>query len=216
MKLSFSTSRKRAPVAVSARGILYGIVALFVVFAVYHLNNQLVAAPVLVAPSFVSSSSSSSHSPDALQAIQDLHAALSKDRLDPIAHQFSKPYRLNLPFPHIVIDGIFPESFLRLVQQELTEPNAKTGCVEGSSVCFRVESQQKKSTICEEEKMGMYTRMLFEKMKGSSFVQFLEELTGIDHLIPDPHYRGSGIHVTAPGGTFGGALCACESPFVRV
>lgn len=32
------------------------------------------------------------------------------------------------------------------------------------------------------------------------FVKFLEKLTGIENLIADPHYRGSGIHQTLPGG----------------
>ena len=48
--------------------------------------------------------------------------------------------------------------------------------------------------------MGPYTRMLFAFMKSSSFILFLEELTGIKGILPDPHYRGSGLHITAPGG----------------
>ena len=37
-------------------------------------------------------------------------------------------------------------------------------------------------------------------MKSSTFVSFLEKLTGIQDIIPDPHYRGSGVHQTLPGG----------------
>ena len=32
------------------------------------------------------------------------------------------------------------------------------------------------------------------------FVDFLERLTGIDALIPDPHYFGGGLHQIRPGG----------------
>ena len=37
-------------------------------------------------------------------------------------------------------------------------------------------------------------------MKTSTFVTFLQDLSGINNLIPDPHYRGAGIHVTGQGG----------------
>ena len=32
------------------------------------------------------------------------------------------------------------------------------------------------------------------------FIHFLETLTGIDGLIPDPHYHGGGLHQILPGG----------------
>lgn len=37
-------------------------------------------------------------------------------------------------------------------------------------------------------------------MKSSRFVNFLQELTGIPDIVPDPHYPGAGIHLTLPGG----------------
>mmetsp|Transcript_7940 Transcript_7940/g.36165 ORF Transcript_7940/g.36165 Transcript_7940/m.36165 type:complete len:185 (-) Transcript_7940:162-716(-) len=48
--------------------------------------------------------------------------------------------------------------------------------------------------------MGPNTRLVFSLLKSSMFVAFLERLTGIDDIIPDPHYRGSGLHQTEPGG----------------
>lgn len=195
---------KSALLTNSSKGFLSGIFTSFVFYVLVrsYLAAQREAAPVLAAPSiqYVSSSSSGSQHDDTLQAIQDLHVALSKERLQKIAYDYSSVYRKNLPFPHVAIDGIFPESFLKLVLQELAEPG-KDGCIDQSSSCFKAASQQMKSSIDEEEKMGMFTRMLFDKMKGSTFVQFLEELSGIDNIIADPHYRGSGLHFTAPGGT---------------
>lgn len=43
----------------------------------------------------------------------------------------------------------------------------------------------------------MYCRTLFSFLKSSTFIQFLDNLTGIKDLIPDPHYR---IHQTLSGG----------------
>lgn len=35
---------------------------------------------------------------------------------------------------------------------------------------------------------------------SSTFVDFLEELTGIGGLVPDPHFEGAGSHCTVQGG----------------
>jgi hypothetical protein len=37
-------------------------------------------------------------------------------------------------------------------------------------------------------------------MNSGPFLTFLEELTGIEGLIPDPHYLGGGLHQLVPGG----------------
>merc|ERR1719204_1426784 len=37
-------------------------------------------------------------------------------------------------------------------------------------------------------------------MKSNLWLEFLEELTGINGLVPDPAYRGSGCHQTVKGG----------------
>lgn len=43
-------------------------------------------------------------------------------------------------------------------------------------------------------------RLLFELNSGP-FISWLEKLTGIANIIPDPHYYGGGLHMTLPGGT---------------
>jgi len=48
--------------------------------------------------------------------------------------------------------------------------------------------------------MGPQTRQTFAFLKSSIFVQFLEHLTDVTGILPDPNYRGSGVHMTAPGG----------------
>ena len=37
-------------------------------------------------------------------------------------------------------------------------------------------------------------------MKTSSFVAFLELLSGVEALLPDPHLTGAGLHFTSTGG----------------
>ena len=62
------------------------------------------------------------------------------------------------------------------------------------------ENESRKSAVVDESVMGPYTRLVFGFLKTSLFVEFLERLSGIDDIIPDPHYRGSGLHQTGPGG----------------
>ena len=51
--------------------------------------------------------------------------------------------------------------------------------------------------------MGLQTREVFAFFKSSLWVRFLENLTNVKGILPDPHYRGSGVHMTAPGGMLG-------------
>lgn len=43
-------------------------------------------------------------------------------------------------------------------------------------------------------------RWLLAELNGMAFLDFLEALSGIKGLIPDPHFRGAGLHLTLRGG----------------
>jgi hypothetical protein len=60
--------------------------------------------------------------------------------------------------------------------------------------------QYRKSGIDSEANMGPATRAAFAFLKSSLWVNFLETLSGIKDIIPDPHYRGSGVHLIGRGG----------------
>src|SRR6185437_550489 len=40
----------------------------------------------------------------------------------------------------------------------------------------------------------------FAELNSATFLQFLERLTGVDALIPDPYFFGGGLHQIEPGG----------------
>ena len=48
--------------------------------------------------------------------------------------------------------------------------------------------------------MGEKTRLLLYQLNSSIFVNFLEKLTGIKGIIPDPHFVGGGLHQIEKGG----------------
>ena len=61
-------------------------------------------------------------------------------------------------------------------------------------------AQEKLKSQFVTERLQAYTRRLLYALNSRPFLMFLEELTGIDGLIPDPYFTGGGIHVVANGG----------------
>lgn len=132
--------------------------------------------------------------------VEELYRSVSHARLANIARTHREHYKTASPFPHIAIDNLFPDSILQKVIKEHPESSlGGNGCLKGQT-CFHEATQNKKSGIDKEEQMGTYTRILFSFLKSSIFTKFLADISGIKDIIPDPHFRGSGLHFTAPGG----------------
>jgi hypothetical protein len=97
------------------------------------------------------------------------------------------------PFPHVVLDDFLPEPVLDRILGEFPSPE------DIAWIRYR-ETTQKKLAAHDETLMGDATRHLFAQLNASVFIAFLEQLTGIDGLIPDPHLIGGGMHQIEPGG----------------
>jgi len=112
-------------------------------------------------------------------------------KIDPAP--LAEGYRTAQPFPHAVIDGLFAEPALDEVLAAFPRPG------EIDWVAFDNPAEKKlgysyKSTVPEPVR-----RFLFE-MNSAPVLEFLEALTGIDGLIPDPYYGGAGPHQIEAGG----------------
>ena len=46
-----------------------------------------------------------------------------------------------------------------------------------------------------------FIRQILAEFNGMVFLEFLENLTGIKPLIPDPHFKGGALHQVLPGGS---------------
>jgi len=101
-------------------------------------------------------------------------------------------YRSADPFPHIVFDDLFPESVLRAVRSEIG-----TG---SDTLEKEFYGSFQKHRISDISSFGPATRRLIDELNSAPFLKFLEELTGIKSLVPDPHLEGGGIHQIGPGG----------------
>jgi Rps23 Pro-64 3,4-dihydroxylase Tpa1-like proline 4-hydroxylase len=92
-----------------------------------------------------------------------------------------------------MIDDFLPPSVLDPILAEFPEPR------DGNWQQFD-SSREIKLALADTEKMGPATRHLLAEFNGQVFVEFLERLTGIEQLVPDPHLEGGGLHQIKPGG----------------
>lgn len=100
-------------------------------------------------------------------------------------------YVNNEPFPHIVLDNFFPIECLQRVVNEFPERETPR---------FADAQSQLKTGYQMEAIQSPYITNFLSALNSSQFLEFLQKLTGIDGLIPDPHFFGGGLHETARGG----------------
>ena len=106
--------------------------------------------------------------------------------------QYAQQYQSGEPYHHICIDNFLPMEVIEKVREDLNNlPDA------GRS--FDAAQERFKSQY-NPDRLPDYSRHLFQAFNARPFVLFLEEMTGIKGLIPDPYYIGAGIHKTLNGG----------------
>lgn len=104
----------------------------------------------------------------------------------------SETYRGRKPFPYGGYDDFLAPEILDRVKEELKVlPEVETSF-------DRPQERLKNSYI--PERLPEYTRRLFYALNSRPVIAFLEELTGIKRLIPDPYFAGGGVHVVRNGG----------------
>lgn len=100
-------------------------------------------------------------------------------------------YQNAKPFPHVVLD----DWDLAPKESHGTFPDAE------SSVWYRYDNVfEKKLATNKFEALPKCWSTLAGILNGPTFVGYLEHVTGIPNLIPDPKFRGGGIHMILPGG----------------
>ncbi len=119
--------------------------------------------------------------------------AFRRQELLPIADRLRAEFRSATPFPHVVIDDFLPEAVLDEVLDEFPEPEQ----IDWQQFD---NSREVKLALADAERMGPTTRHLLAEFNSAVFVDFLTSLTGIERLIPDPHYSGGGLHQIRRGG----------------
>lgn len=119
-----------------------------------------------------------------------------RQALNELAQTYGDAYRNASPYPHCVIDNFFPQEVAEeLVKQFPGKNDIKWDAFD--------EANEVKLHTEDVTQFPPYIRQVLQECNSSVFVTFLENLTGIQGLIADPHFRGAGIAHIPPGGKLG-------------
>ncbi|MEQ1772387.1 MAG: 2OG-Fe(II) oxygenase [Burkholderiales bacterium] len=116
----------------------------------------------------------------------------------PGAETVAEAYRSALPYPHLVIDNFFDPDILAQISHEVI----------GEKVNFNkvfTDAFQRNKTISTGDAVPPLISVIASKFAASSMLRYLEQITGLQRLIPDPHYNADYgyYHIVGAGGILG-------------
>jgi hypothetical protein len=115
--------------------------------------------------------------------------------VEPVSHELAHQYRTAAPFRHVVIDHFIPQPLA--MQAALAAE--KWGGPPGGWYQYRNPLELKKA--CDQVQfMPESLARILRHFNSPAFLTYLEQLTGIKGLVPDPYYRGGGLHRIERGG----------------
>lgn len=118
---------------------------------------------------------------------------LDRGHLLALAESRRESYAAARPFPHSVMDDFLPSEVLDEVLAEFPAPQQADWMAFDSPVERKLASK-------DDSTMGEATRHLLAELNSAAFIDFLERLTDIEGLVPDPHFVGGGLHQIERGG----------------
>lgn len=101
------------------------------------------------------------------------------------------------PFPHIVIDNFLPNVLIDKILNNFPKDKLENDVVFEMGYAG-LHKRQVAPVDC-----NGFCRDMFGFFNSAPIVQFLESLTTIPSLIPDPYFTGGGFHETSTGGKLG-------------
>ena len=112
-----------------------------------------------------------------------------------LGEAYAARYQSAEPYHHICIDDFLPLPVVETVRAE--------ALALGEKAPENLSPQEHLKTSYTPDRMPLYSRAVFSALNSRSFIKFLEGMTGIKGLIPDPYFLGGGIHRTNNGGYLG-------------
>ena len=118
--------------------------------------------------------------------------SLSLKYINDLADINAERYQSTKPFPYI--------SFENFLHQEIAEQMVDDFPAVNESFYKYDNPLEKKYAFDKISELPDSIKNTLTELNSPPFLNFLEKLTGIKGLIPDPYYRGGGIHQSKRGG----------------
>jgi Rps23 Pro-64 3,4-dihydroxylase Tpa1-like proline 4-hydroxylase len=115
-------------------------------------------------------------------------------KLEAMAQANAEEYNANQPYPHIYFDNFLPVDVAEAALRDFPEPK------EVDWLAYKDVNQHKKLAFDAVEKLPASIRDVLYFLNTRPMLKFLETLTGIQSVLPDPTYAGGGLHQIKPGG----------------
>jgi hypothetical protein len=119
-------------------------------------------------------------------------------RIARMGEALATAYQEAAPFPHMVIDEFLRPDHAQQLSQAFPGPDDAIGWDSYGDPGYEM-----KLGCGREELFPAPLRRAFHELNSGPFVRFLERLTGIGHLVPDPHLEGGGLHLSRRGDHLG-------------
>jgi hypothetical protein len=114
-----------------------------------------------------------------------------------IGESLSSDYAFAEPFPHIVLDNFLPESVARLALDHFPQQSLPSDRLFETGYA----GLHKRQILPED--CDATARQLFHFFNSRPMLEFLEGLSCIQGLLPDPYFVGGGYHEITRGGKLG-------------
>jgi len=118
----------------------------------------------------------------------------------PQADRLAKGFEEAKPFPHIVLDDFLPRAGADFILEHFPSPTCRSFGQPDNKFQVRKLGQIQKNYF---RGVPQTLRYLLHDFNSMAFVEFIERLTGIRGIIPDPHFHGGAFHQSLPGGHLG-------------
>jgi Rps23 Pro-64 3,4-dihydroxylase Tpa1-like proline 4-hydroxylase len=114
-------------------------------------------------------------------------------KLERLAREKAPEYKAGKPFPHIYFDDFLPVDAADAALRDFPQPK---------ELKWNEFSNQNERKLAFDvaEKLPDSIRDVLYFLNSRPMLQFLEVLTGIQGVIPDPYFVGGGLHQIKPGG----------------
>jgi hypothetical protein len=99
------------------------------------------------------------------------------------------------PVPYTIIDNFFPEELFKTLSFEVDFLQESDWTVFSNDASYRKECRNFASTP--------RIQSMAYSFQGSAFLKWIEQVTGLEKLVADPHYRGGGITRVSRGDSLG-------------